>query len=199
MMTFLLLLSFALIMTGFVSYVVMKRMPDRQKQVENRTPRGKGMLESFIDMFRGTERARPQTSTAAPPPPPRIETDPDMKGLPENARPHVRTINALMTQIEKRIEGDPMGIPLVVEMTQMRDVHLPRLCRSYVEIPEAHRRDIYARTGKSASFHLNESLTAMESRLMEIDKALAQSHIATFEQNADIVRNTYGRNSNPLA
>lgn len=162
------------------------------------TDRGKGMLEHILGALKGEQHAptaAPQPAAAASP---RVRTSPDMEGLPDSARPLIASINGLMEQIERRIEGDPMAMPLIIEMTQMRDVHLPRLCRSYVEIPEAHRREIYTRTGKSASFHLKESLAAMETRLHDIDRALAQRHISTFETNSDFVRRTYGDRSDPL-
>lgn len=171
------------------------------EQRQTHEKRGKAMLEHILGMIRGEQQAVP---TPTPPHPPtvaapvRIETSPDMDGLPENARPLIRSINALMVQIEKRTETDPMAMPITIEIAQMRDMHLPRLCRSYVEIPEEHRREIYARTGRSASFHLKESLAAMETRLRDIDKSLARQHISTFESNSEFVRTTYGDRGDPL-
>lgn len=176
--------------------------PEVRRHLRRCVRRGKAMIDTILGMLRGQDHPAPASTPATPAATaqPRVETSPDMPGLPSNCRPLVKKVNDLMEQIEKRIEGDPMSIPLVVEMGQMRDIHLPRLCRSYIDMPEQHRKDVYARTGKSASYVLGTSLESMIGRLQEIDKALARQQIATFEANASTVNDIYRRgDSNPLA
>lgn len=155
------------------------------------------MLEAFLKMFRDPEPPAVTEMTvqrAAQP----VRSDPEMPGLPADARPRVQAINELLESIDRRIGQDLLGQPLVIEMEQMRDRHLPKLLRSYVEIPPDHRREIFRKTGRSASTHLAESLDAMSQRLQDIDKALASEHLDTFEDNARFISRTYGRGSDPL-
>lgn len=159
----------------------------------------RAMLEAFLKMFRepDTPPAAPeltvQRATNA------VHSDPDMQGIPADARPRITTINELLASIDRRIGQDLLGQPLVIEMEQMRDRHLPKLLRSYVEIPSDHRREIFNKTGKSASVHLAESLDAMVSRLKEIDRSLASENLDTFEDNARFIARTYGRGTDPLS
>ena len=129
-----------------------------------------------------------------------VMTDPDMPNLPDVARPLVRTINEMIRTVDKRIGDDVLGQPLIIEVEQIRDRHLPKLLRSYVEIPPDHRREIYNKTGRSASVHLAESLRAIIERLEDISKDLSREHIDTFEDNARFIKRTYGRDgSDPLS
>lgn len=165
--------------------------------------RGKGMIDAIFSMFRrqtsGTE------NTAAAPSPEQVRrtepvyTDPEMPGLPAAARDRVRTVNQYIADIRQRIGDNPLGTALVIEMEQMRDMHLPKLLQSYVEIPESHRKEIFTKTGKSASFHLNASLDAMGKRLKEIDRDLAQEQIDTFSDNTRFINSTYGQGRDPLS
>jgi hypothetical protein len=157
------------------------------------------MLETFIKKFTASEPengSSPQASGSAKTP---VYPDPKMPGIPADAREKVKKINELMKYISKRVEGQMLSQPLIIEMEQMRDIHVPKLLLSYTEIPEAHRRQIFNRTGKSASVHLGESLSAILARLNEIDADLAQQHISTFENNANFIAQTYGAKSDPLA
>ena len=129
-----------------------------------------------------------------------VYSDPDMPGLPNDARPLVRTINEMMAAIDKRIGDDVLGQPLIIEVEQMRDRHLPKLLRSYCEIPAPSRREIFNKTGKSASVHLADSLRAIRQRLEDISRDLSREHLDTFEDNARFITRTYGRGGDdPLA
>lgn len=128
-----------------------------------------------------------------------VSSDPDMEGLPDGVRPLVRTINDKIMMIDRRIGQDVLGQPLIIEVEQIRDRHMPKLLRSYVEIPADHRREIFNKTQKSASVHLAESLRAIEERLDDISKDLSREHLDTFEDNARFITRTYGRGgSDPL-
>lgn len=161
--------------------------------------RENSMLEAFIKRFRDPEPAAVTQPTATGPDKAAVYSDPEMPGIPGDARPRVARINELMACIQKRIKGDILGQPLVIEMEQMRDRHVPKLLLSYTEIPPAHRREIFNKTGKSASVHLAESLDAIISRLEEIDRSLAAEHIDTFEDNARFITRTYGSKSDPFS
>lgn len=157
------------------------------------------MLESFLKLFRNADTApAPAAEMTAQNKPEPVYSDPEMPGIPDSSRPLVKEINEYLRNINKRLEGDVLGQPIVIETEQIRDRHLPKLLRSYVEIPAQHRRDIFNNTGKSASVHLSESLEAILKRLREIDKDLSREHIDTFEDNARFVQRTYGRNDDPL-
>lgn len=153
------------------------------------------MWESIMGLFR--DQAPPADMTPHVEPAGRsssaVFSDPDMPGLPGTARPIVRSINDYIESITKRIADNPLGMPLVIEMEQMRDRHLPLLLTSYRNIPDEHRKQIYNETGLSASVHLSTSLTDMCNRLKDIDRSLAKEHINTFADNARFIQDTYGR------
>lgn len=162
---------------------------------------GKAMLDALLKMFREplppldqTQRPTPSAETRQA-----VFSDPDMPGLPGSSRDRVRRINKQIEGITKRIEGRPLGIPLVIEMEQMRDRHLPKLLQSYVEIPETARLEIFNQTQKSASVHLGCALDAMLARLLEIDKGLARENIDAFTDNSRFIERTYGHGGDPLA
>lgn len=157
------------------------------------------MLESFLKLFRNTEPSpAPASEMTAQHKPEPVYSDPEMPGIPDSARPLIKEINDYLRSVNKRLDGNVLGQPIVIETEQIRDRHLPKLLKSYVEIPSEHRRDIFNKTGKSASVHLAESLEAILKRLREIDKDLSREHIDTFEDNARFVQKTYGRNDDPL-
>src|SRR3546814_6782523 len=65
----------------------------------------------------------------------------------------------------------------------MRDVHLPQLIQSYIDVPLEHRDEIFKRTGKSASFHLGASLDKLQERVNTMLRDLAEHDIAAFTNN----------------
>lgn len=155
------------------------------------------MLETFMRMFRDDPAPAPTATAPAARPQP-VRSDPAMPGIPEDSRGRIGAINELLAKIETRIQGDPMGIPLVIEMENLRDRHLPKLLTSYVAIDPAHRRKIFEESGKSASVHLAQSLDAMAKRLQEIDRDLSAEDINAFTDNARFISRTYGQGSDPL-
>lgn len=76
-------------------------------------------------------------------------------------------------------------------MEQMRDLHLPKLIKSYVDIPAEHRSEIFRTTGKSASFILNESLDKMQAKVDEILRNLAQKDLDAFSNNIKFIGQRY--------
>ena len=73
----------------------------------------------------------------------------------------------------------------------MRDQHLPKLVLSYINIPPAHRGEIFRKTGKSASFILNEGLDKMQGSIDEIMRNLAQHDLDTFGTNIRFIEQRY--------
>src|SRR3546814_18822807 len=74
-----------------------------------------------------------------------------------------------------------------VDTAQMRDVHLPQLIQSYIDVPLEHRDEIFKRTGKSASFHLGASLDKLQERVNTLLRNLAEHAIADFTNNTSFL------------
>ena len=67
--------------------------------------------------------------------------------------------------------GDKSQFDRIVlgELVQMRDEHLPKLLRSYVEVPPQYRKEIFKNTGRSASFLLEEALAGQPDQRFTLD------------------------------
>ncbi len=85
-----------------------------------------------------------------------------------------------------------------VDTGLMRDVHLPKLIQSYIDIPVNHRGEIFRKTGKSASFLLGASLDRMQERVDEILRSLAQHDIDAFTNNTKFISERYSDDDNPF-
>lgn len=118
--------------------------------------------------------------------------DPDDPRLPDASRPRVARLVSLIADIEARSQDDPLLVSASIEVQQMRDSHLPQLVRSYAEIPATHRAEIFRRTGRSASYNLNEALDRMVSRLETLSKSMAQGDIDSFADNLRFIERRYG-------
>jgi hypothetical protein len=129
--------------------------------------------------------------------PERIDFDFEDRRIPDNSRKLVKTICALITDIEKRCEQQEVFCPNTMEIRMMRDVHLPKMLISYIEIPEQHRAEIFRKTGRSASYMLNEGLNKMAERLNSMSTSMAQGNIDTFTQNLRFIESRYGEEFTP--
>lgn len=85
-----------------------------------------------------------------------------------------------------------------VDIDQMRDVHLPKLVQSYIDIPAEHRAEIFRKTGQSASFLLEQSLNTMQARVDEILRNLAQHDLDAFTNNTAFIGQRYADDDNPF-
>lgn len=126
-----------------------------------------------------------------------VALEPDDDRLPDASRPRVAKLISLIADIEARSQDDPLLISALTEVTQMRSVHLPQLVSSYAEIPAAHRAEIFRRTGRSASYNLNEALDRMVGRLEQLSKSMAQNDIESFADNLRFIEHRYGTTDDP--
>lgn len=151
------------------------------------------------------EPAAPPAAPSAPPAPsagPRTGFDPDslaVDAVPAAARATLRKILDQIVVIEGRLESDPFGCAAAIELAQMRDDHLPKLIRSYIEIPAEFRKEIFRKTGKSASFVLEESLATMLGRLEDMARDLARGDLEAFTENTRFIAGRYGGADDPFS
>lgn len=158
------------------------------------------MIEGIMRLFRDTTTPASAPELVAPTPTAAsVRVSPDDPGIPADSRPRVATINALFDDVVRRLGEDVLGQPLLLEVEQMRDRHLPKLVASYAAVPPQHRREIFNRTGKSASVHLADSLDAMTARLREIDREISREHLDAFTDNSSFISRTYGRKEDPFS
>lgn len=111
--------------------------------------------------------------------------------IPESARDRIRRILACLREAEALMEREHLQASNRSEVELLRDEHLPKLVRSYVDIPPSHRAEIFRKTGKSASFILDESLDTIQARVDEILRHLAQHDLDAFENNAAFINRRY--------
>jgi hypothetical protein len=162
---------------------------------------GKSLIDRLRAWF-GEEHpappARPtpspwSTPPVAPPPAPTIDED-DAR-IPDASRQKLRSVRALIADLEKRGGNEGLGSTLLIDLRQMREVHLPRLIQSYIDIPPAHRSEIFRKTGRSASYVLNDGLDTMAERLQAMSRSLAQGNLDAFTDNLRFIDSRYGDGS----
>lgn len=153
----------------------------------------------MIGWFRkilGSE-AEPAPPAPAPPRAPRV--DPDDQRLPENARKQAKGILDVIERLIAQADQSAFDRIVLGELQQLRDEHLPKLLRSYIDVPAEHRKEIFKKTGRSASFVLEEALGKMRARVEAMSRDLAQSELDAFANNADFVSRRYGKVEDPFA
>ncbi len=147
---------------------------------------------ALIDWFRGPA---PVEAPVAPPPTPlpaKVDFDFSDPRLPDNVGPLIAQVTGLIEDIEHRAANEPQWSPHIAEIRQLRDYHLPTMLKSYVEIPAAHRAEIFRRTGHSASYALAAALDKMIERLRQMSASLAQGNIDAFTANLHFIDLRYG-------
>jgi hypothetical protein len=132
-----------------------------------------------------TSSASPTAESTAPP------FDLIDPRIPTASRARVARLVALTDEIAAAADT-PLLAPAHTEARQTRLVHLPRLLQSYIDIPAAHRSELFRRTGQSASFVLNEGLDQMITRMEAISHSIAQDDIAAFTDNLHFIKARYG-------
>ena len=155
-----------------------------------------GLLDSLRKLF-GEDSPPP-----AAPSPAAAETAPPIDyedaRIPESAKERVRRVLACLHEVEHLMEREQVQAVNRAELELMRSEHLPKLVRSYIDIPPAHRSEIFRKTGKSASFILDESLDKLQARVDEVMKNLAQHDIDTFANNVAFIGRRY-TDQNPFS
>lgn len=127
----------------------------------------------------------------------RSELEVDESRLPAQARERLANIRHLIQTIEAR-SSERGGVGDLSELERIKAVHLPRLVKSYVEIPAEHRAEVFRETGRSASYLLNEQLDKMIGRLKDMSKMLARGDVDAFTQNIRFIDNQYGSGFSPF-
>jgi hypothetical protein len=118
--------------------------------------------------------------------------------IPSSACDRIKTIQVRLAEIDVALRRETVQNSTLADLQQMRDVHLPKLVASYVEIPSSHRSEIFRRTGKSASYILNESLDQMISRVNGVLKDLAEHDIDAFTDNIQFIGKRYQTERDPF-
>ncbi len=151
-----------------------------------------GLFDSLRKMFAAPEPSVPSAPSAPPPSPARAHgIDYDDERVPAPARKKIDAILAALAEVGAMIEREAVQAVSRTEIELMRDEHLPKLVKSYIDIPAAHRAEIFRKTGKSASFILEESLDTMKGRIDEIARNLAQHDLDAFSSNAAFISRRY--------
>lgn len=151
------------------------------------------------DWFRkilGSGPTAPAPAAPAPPPVPRVDLDDER--LPANARAAARGIAETIDRLVRQADSSAFDRIVLGELVQLRDEHLPKLLRSYIDVPAEHRKEIFKKTGRSASFVLDEALAKMRARVDALSRDLAQSELDAFANNAEFVTRRYGKIEDPF-
>lgn len=143
------------------------------------------------------EPAQPAPTVPAAPAVPPVIIDYEDDRIPEGARGKVRRILACLKEVEELMARESVEGFTRVDVEQMREQHLPKLVKSYIDIPPAHRSEIFRKTGKSASFILEDSLDQMQSKIDDIMRNLAQHDLDAFADNTRFIKERY-TDSNPF-
>lgn len=152
-----------------------------------------GLFDSLRKMFAAPEPAAgPAPAPSSPAPASRQPAfDYDDERIPAGARQKIAGILASLIEVEAMMDREQVQAVSRTEIELMQGEHLPKLVRSYIDIPAAHRAEIFRKTGKSASFILEESLDAMQGRIDEIARNLAQHDLDAFASNAAFISRRY--------
>lgn len=124
--------------------------------------------------------------------PQRIPPDPCLE-LDAPMRSQVEEIRLLLDENLRRIGATANGIPLAVEMQQLRDNHLPALLDAYARIPPAHRKDVVPGTGLDATRRLAQGLDGMLERTRAVEGEISRGSLEAFADSARFVDARYGR------
>lgn len=154
-----------------------------------------GIFDRLGRIF-GSEPARPPAAAPAAPPPPTFDYADER--IPDSARASIARILESIAAAEKAMDREAIPSFNRVDTDQMRDIHLPKLVQSYIDIPADHRGEIFRKTGKSASFLLNQSLATMQAKIDTILKGLAQQDIDTFTNNTQFIGERYSGDEDPF-
>lgn len=165
-----------------------------------------GAMMDWFRKFLGTGGAAAAPAGPAPPVPPGAPPpvtapafDLDDPRLPGPARASAKAIMAAIEAVLDSNHHSEFDRIVVGELVQMRTEHLPKLLRSYVDVPPQHRKEIFKNTGRSASFLLDDALRKMSGRVDKLSRDLAQNDLDAFANNAEFVSRRYGAIDDPFA
>lgn len=157
------------------------------------------IVDKFNRLFSKTSSTPPTTQPQpAAPAIPAVVVDYNDGRVPPGAQDRVRRILACLQEVQVVIGREELPGFNQFDIEQMRELHLPKLVKSYIDIPAAHRSEIFRKTGKSASFILNESLDKMQGKIDDILRNLAQHDIDAFTNNTQFIGQRYADEDNPF-
>lgn len=110
--------------------------------------------------------------------------------LPQKVKDKLPALLRRIEEIHARADDD-QAMSEMTQLERMRNDHLEKVLGAYLEIPKEHLNEIYVKTGKSASFHLNDAIDKMAGKLEEISRSLAANKINVFEDNTSFVMQNY--------
>lgn len=171
----------------------------------------KPMIQDLLKELFGTPAAaapapaveqRPEVvapSIAVPEPAPPAPRASEHPRLPTVAKPTMIAIEGKIERILETLGKVDLGDMTQRETTDLRDVHLPALIASYVDIPADHRALIFKEKGKSASYVLKDSLDVIAERLDGTIARLAKREISSFDDANRFITDRYGNREDPFA
>lgn len=155
-------------------------------------------LGQFLSGEAGAGNAQPAPSVASPAAPAAKAFDYTDDRIPESAKVKAAQILEGIDAVEKAMEREQVPSFNRVDTVQMRDIHLPQLLQSYIDVPPSHRSEIFRKTGKSASFLLGASLDKLQERVDGMLRDLAQHDIDAFTNNTKFINERYSSDDNPF-
>lgn len=178
------------------------RLMRGRQQIRSGATYGDSFAMSIVDrlsrLFNKTPVPPVPEDHRLPSPIPAIAVDYEDERVPSGAQDRIRRILASLEGVQVAMSREEIPSFNRVDIEQMRDLHLPKLVKSYIDIPAAHRSEIFRRTGKSASFKLNESLDQMQSKIDDILRNLAQHDIDAFTNNIKFIGQKYADDDDPF-
>lgn len=155
------------------------------------------LFQRLLLMMRGDRAApavaSPPAATAAPPQTRFDFSDPRIPGA---SQPKIGVILKTLSEIGELAQrnGNSGAGEYLDEARRIENVYLPELMASYFAIPEQHRAEIFRRTGKSASYQLNERLDTIIGELQEIARYFANGEMDKFSGNLKFIDKRFGSN-----
>ena len=175
----------------------------RARRITVQTDGRSGWSRFWDDAF-GTSPA-PAADAAPPAPDPIPEAPPEpvpddtlemasSQRIPAKCRDKAAEVIASIEVLRGRMADRSSTDPLRIEVDAIRSRHLSEALHKYADIPEEHRAEYFRRTGRSASFHLAETIDVMAKRLEEISKTLASEKLDNFANSNRFIDTQYGDN-----
>jgi hypothetical protein len=112
--------------------------------------------------------------------------------VPPKCREAAQAILGEIETLRGRLAGRGPSDALVAEVESIRTRHLADAMTKYVEIPPEHRAEYFRRTGRSASFQLEETLGILSKRLQQVSVTLANERIDSFSNSNTFINEQFG-------
>tara|TARA_B000000460_G_scaffold242924_1_gene211213 strand:- start:196 stop:900 length:705 start_codon:yes stop_codon:yes gene_type:complete len=120
------------------------------------------------------------------------------RAVPSGAQDRIRRILASLEGVQVAMSREEIPSFNRVDAEQMRDLHLPKLVKIYIDIPAAPRPEICTEQENRRVFRLNESLDQIKSKIDDILRNLAQHDIDAFTNNILFIVQKYLDSNGPF-